>query len=159
MKNIDYKLFIVVVLLIVFGAIMISSVSVYSSYKVTYEQYVSKWLIKTPYNYFYLVRSIFHIVVSLLIMWFVTKVNYSFFEKYAKYFLIASWVMLIYVLIVWAALKWAKWWISIPWIPFLIQPTEFLKVSLIIFLAAAFKKYKTYFIYGSFMNLSNSYSL
>ena|GEM_PF-1676569 len=42
MKNIDYKLFIVVVLLIVFGAIMISSVSVYSSYKVTYEQYVSK---------------------------------------------------------------------------------------------------------------------
>lgn len=141
MKNIDYKLFIVVVLLIVFGAIMISSVSVYSSYKVTYEQYVSKWLIKTPYNYFYLVRSIFHIVVSLLIMWFVTKVNYSFFEKYAKYFLIASWVMLIYVLIVWAALKWAKWWISIPWIPFLIQPTEFLKVSLIIFLAAAFKKY------------------
>ena len=141
MKNIDYKLFIVVVLLIVFGAIMISSVSVYSSYKVTYEQYVSKWLIKTPYNYFYLVRSIFHIVISLLIMWFVTKVNYSFFEKYAKYFLIASWVMLIYVLIVWAALKWAKWWISIPWIPFLIQPTEFLKVSLIIFLAAAFKKY------------------
>ena len=82
MKNIDYKLFIVVVLLIVFGAIMISSVSVYSSYKVTYEQYVSKWLIKTPYNYFYLVRSIFHIIVSLLIMWFVTKVNYSFFEKY-----------------------------------------------------------------------------
>lgn len=141
MKNIDYKLFIVVVLLIVFGAIMISSVSVYSSYKVTYEQYVSKWLIKTPYNYFYLVRSIFHIVISLLIMWFVTKVNYSFFEKYAKYFLLASWVMLIYVLIVWAALKWAKWWISIPWIPFLIQPTEFLKVSLIIFLAAAFKKY------------------
>ena len=141
MKNIDYKLFIVVVLLIVFGAIMISSVSVYSSYKVTYEQYVSKWLIKTPYNYFDLVRSIFHIVISLLIMWFVTKVNYSFFEKYAKYFLIASWVMLIYVLIVWAALKWAKWWISIPWIPFLIQPTEFLKVSLIIFLAAAFKKY------------------
>ena len=141
MKNIDYKLFIVVVLLIVFGAIMISSVSVYSSYKVTYEQYVSKWLIKTPYNYFYLVRSIFHIVISLLIMWFVTKVNYSFFEKYAKYFLIASWVMLIYVLIVWAALKWAKWWISIPWIPFLRQPTEFLKVSLIIFLAAAFKKY------------------
>ena len=41
MKNIDYKLFIVVVLLIVFGAIMISSVSVYSSYKVTYEQYLS----------------------------------------------------------------------------------------------------------------------
>ena len=123
MKNIDYKLFIVVVLLIVFGAIMISSVSVYSSYKVTYDQYVSKWLIKAPYNYFYLVRSIFHIVVSLLIMWFVTKVNYNFFEKYAKYFLIASWVMLIYVLIVWAALKWAKWWISIPWIPFLIQPT------------------------------------
>lgn len=141
MKNIDYKLFIVVVLLIVFGAIMISSVSVYSSYKVTYEQYVSKWLIKTPYNYFYLVRSIFHIVISLIVMWLLTKVNYSFFEKYAKYFLLASWVMLIYVLIVWAALKWAKWWISIPWIPFLIQPTEFLKVSLIIFLAAAFKKY------------------
>ena len=141
MKNIDYKLFIVVVLLIVFGAIMISSVSVYSSYKVTYEQYVSKWLIKAPYNYFYLVRSIFHIVISLIVMWLVTKVNYSFFEKYAKYFLLASWVMLIYVLIVWATLKWAKWWISIPWIPFLIQPTEFLKVSLIIFLAAAFKKY------------------
>ncbi len=48
------------------------------------------------------------------------------------------------MLILWISLKWARWWISIPWIPFTIQPTEFLKLWLIIFFAAFFKKYKWY---------------
>jgi cell division protein FtsW (lipid II flippase) len=35
MKSVDYKLFFTVVAMMVFGMIMISSVSVYSSYRVT----------------------------------------------------------------------------------------------------------------------------
>lgn len=143
MKNIDYKLFITVVALMVFWVIMISSVSVYSSFNVTSKQ-VADWLIKEPYNYFYLLRSISHIIISLIVMGFVIKTPIRFFEKYSNHFLAVAWMLCVYVLVQWTVLKWARWWISIPWVPFLIQPTEFLKVALIIFFAVMFKKYNHY---------------
>lgn len=139
MKNIDYKLFMSVIALLVFWVIMISSVSVFQSYKVTSEM-AAAWKILEPYNYFYLLRSLIHLWTSLVIMWLVIKTRFSFFEKNSHYFLFFSILMLIYTLIMWQIYKWAKWWIIIPWIPFNIQPTEFLKISLILFLAAYFKK-------------------
>lgn len=159
MKNIDYKLFIVVILLIIFGVIMISSVSVFQSYKVT-SIHAASWLIKEPYNYFYLIRSISHIALSLVLMAIVIKTNYSFFERNSKYFLAGSIFLLILVLIKWERTKWATWWLFIPWVPFSIQPTEFLKISIIIFLAMMFKKYghiikdfKNWFLPFSFLML------
>lgn len=139
-KNIDYKLFFSVLALIIFWMIMISSVSVYSSFRVTTIQ-ANAWLIDQAYNYFYVLRNISHIIISLIMLWFMAKINYSFFEKYSKYFFWFSVWLLLMVLIIWMSFKWARWWINIPWVPFTIQPTEFLKLSLIIFLAAFFKKY------------------
>jgi len=141
-KSVDYRLFFIVLLLIIFWMIMISSVSVYSSFKVT-DRMVSWWYIEQSYNYFYVLRNIWHVITSLILLWFVVKVHYSFFEKYAEKIFWGTVVMLLYVLIKWAAYKWASWWISIPWLPN-IQPTEFLKLALIIFFAAFFKKYKWY---------------
>ncbi|ATU05079.1 hypothetical protein BKN14_01325 [Candidatus Gracilibacteria bacterium HOT-871] len=143
MKNIDYKLFVTVVALMVFGVIMISSVSVYSSFNVTSQQ-VENGLIKEPYNYFYLLRSISHIFISLIVMGFVIKTPTKFFEKYANYFLAIAGMLCIYVLVQGTVLKGARGWISIPGVPFLVQPTEFLKVALIVFFSVMFKKYNHY---------------
>jgi len=142
-KSIDYKLFFAVFWLIVFWMIMISSVSVYSSFKLT-STYVAKGLIEETYNYFYVIRNITHVVISIIIMWLLSKLNYKFFEKYVKYI---AWIiifLLLFVLIKWMTIKWASWWINIPWIPFTIQPTEFLKFWLIIFLAFFLKIYRNY---------------
>ncbi len=121
--------------------IMISSVSVYSSFRVT-DLMVKKWFISEAYNHFYVLRNIAHIIISFLCLWVIVKIYYSFFEKYSKYFFWFSLILLVIVLIMWMSLKWARWWINIPWVPFTIQPTEFLKISLIIYLAAFFKKFK-----------------
>lgn len=140
MKNIDYKLFLTVVALMVFGVIMISSVSVYSSFDVTNKMFL-EWKISEPYNYFYLLRSISHIAISLIIMAIIIKINSNFFEKYSKYFLLASLALLIVTIATTDEIKWAKWWLILKWIPFVIQPTEFLKISVIVFLGMVFKKY------------------
>ena len=145
MKSVDYKLFFTVLFLIIFWMIMISSVSVYSSYRVT-ELMAKAWKIDNPYNYFYVIRNIWHVIISLILLWITSKISYKFFEKHIKPI---AWIiifMLFYVLVKWMSIKWASWWINIPWLPFTIQPTEFLKFWLIIFLAAYFKanKHKMY---------------
>lgn len=138
-KNIDYKLFFTVLALVIFWMIMISSVSVYSSYRVT-NLMVAKWEIAEAYNYFYVLRNIIHVIVWMFVMALVVKINWRFFEKYAREIFGFSIILLIVVLVVWITLKWATGWISIPWIPFTIQPSEFLKIWLILFLAYFFKK-------------------
>lgn len=142
-KNIDYKLFFTVVALVVFWMIMISSVSVYSSFKLT-DRMVASWFIENSYNYFYVLRNMAHVFIFMIVLWLMTKINYTVFEKYSKHIFWFSIILLLLVLIIWMSMKWAKWWINIPGIPFTIQPTEFLKVALIIFFASFFKKYKWY---------------
>lgn len=142
-KNIDYKLFFSVLALVIFWMIMVSSVSVYSSFRVTDLQ-AQKWYIDEAYNYFYVIRNITHVIVSLIILWIFTKIKSSLFEKYSKYIFWFAIFLLVVVLWLGMSLNWAKWWIAIPWIPFTIQPAEFLKVWLIVFLAAFFKKYYSY---------------
>ena len=123
--------------------IMISSVSVYGSFRVT-SSMANAWLITEAYNHFYVIRNIIHVIMSCIVIWIVVKVPYKYFEKYAKHIFSFAIVLLIIVLIIWASYKWARGWISIPWVPFNIQPTEFLKFAVIVYLAAFFKQYKKY---------------
>jgi cell division protein FtsW len=142
-KNIDYKLFFTITSLIVFGMIMISSVSVYSSYRVT-NLMVVRWDIQEAYNSFYVFRNIIHVIVSFIVMAFVVKINHQFFEKCSKWIFWFAILWMVFVLVIWLTFNWATWWISIPWIPFTIQPSEFLKIWMIVFLASFFKKYHWY---------------
>ncbi len=140
MKSIDYKLFFAVLLLMTFGMIMISSVSVYGSFRVT-SQLAQAGLIEQAYNHFYVARSITHVILACSIIAIFSKVPYTFFEKYA-YYIFWIWVfLLVAVLVIWWGHQWAQRWIDIPWVPFNIQPSEVIKFSIIIFLAAFFKKY------------------
>lgn len=143
MKSVDYKLFFTALLLVIFGMIMISSVSVYGSFRVT-SSMASAWYIEAAYNHFYVIRNIIHVIISFAIIWICTKIPYKYFEKYSKHIFSLAIILLVIVLIIWASYKWARWWISIPWIPFNIQPTEFLKFALVVYLAAFFKQYKKY---------------
>ncbi len=142
-KNVDYKLFFAALALIIFWMIMISSVSVFSSFRVTSWQ-VANGYIPEAYNHFYVIRNIAHVVIWLTIVALFSKIRYNFFEKFANYFFWLAIGLLFVVLILWSVFWWAKWWIDIPWLPFLIQPTEFMKLALIVMLASVFKKYKWY---------------
>lgn len=137
-KQVDYKLFFTVFSLIIFWMIMISSVSVYSSYKVT-SLMAKAGSVSDAYNYFYVFRSIIHVSISLILLAIFVKVPYKYYEKHAKWLFIWSIVLLITVLIIWATWNWARGWIDLPFLPFAIQPTEFLKITLIIYLAYFFK--------------------
>lgn len=142
-RSVDYSVFFAVLMLIVFWMVMISSVSVWGSYRVT-SQMAEAGFITQAYNHFYVLRNIIHVGVSLFILWFLVKIPFGFFEKNAKYIFWFSLILLVLVLLIWESYKWATGWLSIPGIPFNIQPTEFLKYALIIFLAAFFKQNKKY---------------
>lgn len=128
--------------LIIFGMIMISSVSVYSSFRVT-NAMAKAGLIGEAYNYFYVIRNITHVLISLVALGFLVKIPYTFFERNSRYFLLFTIILLCIVLFIWPSWNGARWWINLPFLPFAIQPTEFLKFSLIIYLAYFFKKYKS----------------
>ena len=142
-KSVDYKLFFTVLALVVFWMIMISSVSVYGSFRVT-SSMASAGLIESAYNHFYVIRNITHVIISFALIGVLVKIPYKYYEIYSKQIFGFSLFLLVLVLIIWQSYKWATWWISIPWVPFTIQPTEFLKFSVIIYLAAFFKQYKKY---------------
>jgi len=139
-KQVDYKLFFSVFALIIFWMVMISSVSVYSSFRVT-SLLEKSGAIEEAYNHFYVIRNITHVIISLVLLLFLVKIPYNIFEKYAKHFLVWNIFLMFYVLFFWTTWNWATWWINIPGLPFAIQPVEFLKFSLIIFLSYYFKKY------------------
>ena len=119
---------------------MISSVSVYWSFRVT-SRMVQDGLISEAYNHFYVLRSISHFIISLWIIGIISKIPYKIFEKYAYHIFFVSILLLIVVLFIWWSHQWAQRWIDIPGLPFNIQPSETIKFALIIFLAAFFKKY------------------
>lgn len=138
-RNIDYPLFFTVVFLVIFGMVIISSVSIYSSYKLTLDL-LNKGLIEETYNFFYVKRNIIHVILGFILLAIVVKIPFRYFEKLSGLFLGITTLLLGYVHFFWATYKWAKGWIDIPLLPFNIQPTELLKLTLILFLAYFFKK-------------------
>jgi len=145
MKQIDYKLFFSVFALIIFGSITISSVSVFASHNIT-SLMVAKWQIKEAYNYFYVIKNLIHVSLAFFLIALFAKIPYKTYQKYYKEIIFWAYLLLIAVFIphVWTKIKWAVWWIDLKILPFFIQPTEFMKIALIIFLAAYLTKTKKY---------------
>ncbi len=141
-KTIDYTIFFVVLGLIVFGMIMISSVSVYPSYKVT-SLMVNAGKLDAPNNHFYLLRNISHVITGLFIFAFVAKTPYQVFEKYSKQIFFGGLLLLIAALSIGVAYNGAKGWIDIPFLPFSLQPVEFMKLATILYFASFLKKKKS----------------
>ncbi len=138
-KNIDYSIFFIVLSLVVFGMIMISSVSVYPSFKVTSLMPQSSFFHAFP-NAFFVIKSLAHFSLGLIVLAIAVKTPYSFFERYAKHIFVACTLSLVLVLFIGTTYNGARGWINIPGLPFSLQPVEFMKFGLVIYLAYFLKK-------------------
>ena len=122
-NNIDFALLITTLILLAIGITMVFSASAASSY------------IKYNDSYKYLKSQGFFAIISIFALLFFSKLNYRILGRYALLFLIASLVLLIIIFIpgIGYGAKGATRWIQIG--PFTMQPAEFAKMALIIFMA------------------------
>lgn len=137
-KTIDPYLVFIVMALVIFGVIMISSVSVYPSFKTT-SLLVNKWLLTQANNSYFLLKTFSNLIIGIWVLIFFTKLTYTLLEKWSRLILAGVLVIMIVVLIIWKEYNGARWWLDIPGLPS-IQPVEFAKIGIIIFLASFMKR-------------------
>jgi cell division protein FtsW len=125
LNKIDTKLFFVVLSLIVFGLVMISSAGI--AYSQT----------RFGDSYYFLKHQLFYgVIPGLIILYFIQKIHYTFWKKISVMMFLASVVFLILVFVpgfgtkIYGASRWLKLG------PFSFQPSEMLKLSIIIYLSA-----------------------
>jgi cell division protein FtsW (lipid II flippase) len=82
--------------------------------------------------------------IGLAAMVIAIKIPYLWWKKQVKTISIIVLIMLVLVLIIGVKINGARGWFDIPGIPFSLQPTEFLKLSMIISIAAFCAKYKNF---------------
>ena len=123
MKKMDYKLFISVIIISLFGILMIySSSSIWAEYKFND-------------SFKYLKSQSLFFFISLFLLNIVSKVDYKKYMKKANFFLMICFFLLILVLVpgIGALRNGSRSWFKIG--PFGIQPSEFMKLALIIFVS------------------------
>ena len=121
MKDKDYKLFIAVILLSIFGIVMIySASSIWADYKYN-----------DPFKYVK-AQSLFFLI-GVILMYILSKIDYKIYEKYANKILLLCIILLALVLIpgIGSIRNGSRSWFGIGSLG--IQPSEFAKMGLIIF--------------------------
>lgn len=120
----DKSLIIIVGIIIVFGLIMLSSASAV----VAYAKYAD--------SYYYLKHQLFGLGLGAVAFLFFSRVDYHRWKKYAFAFLIFSIFLLVLVFIPGLSASYgkARSWISV--FGFSLQPSEFVKISFLLYLAA-----------------------
>lgn len=142
-KDIDYPLLFLVLFLVLFWSVMISSVSVYDSYRIT-RRLVEAGSLAEPNNWRFILRNILQVGIGLCALVFAIKVPYLWWKKHVGAIGIAVIILLVLVLVFGVKINGARGWFDIPGIPFSLQPTEFLKFSIILSVAAFCAKYKNF---------------
>lgn len=101
--------------LVIFGMVMISSVSVYASYKITSGQ-VAAGILGEAHNHYYFSRNIMHVTIGIVMMIIFSKVPYHLIEKYARHIFFAclGLMVLVFVPKIGIELNGARGWINIP---------------------------------------------
>lgn len=124
----DFGLFIVIILLVVFGVIFLSS----ASSVISFQEYGDS-------RYMFL-KQVVGIIIGFVAMGIFYKVDVKYWKKISFPMLIISIITLIAVFIPGLGVEHggARRWIDIG--PIQIQPSEFLKFSIIIYLASLFEK-------------------
>lgn len=120
----DKGLIIAVALLIIFGLLFLSSASSVYSYN------------KFSDPYYFVKHQIEALIIGILAFLILSKINYHRWQKYALWFLIFSIFLLLLVFIPGLSRHYgkARSWINI--FGFSLQPSEFVKLSFLIYLAA-----------------------
>ena len=129
-KKYGLYLFLVSLILIIFGIIMIySSSSIWAIYKFND-------------SFKYVKHQVLFFVIGLIIVYFLYKVDYRIFYKYSSYIFITFLILLILVLIpgIGSVRNGSRSWFGIG--SFGIQPSEFMKLALIIVVCKYYSKYE-----------------
>ncbi len=129
LPSVDYMTLGVVMALLCFGLIALSSASTVLSFE------------RFEHNNYYLSRQVmFGLIPGLILMYICSKINYSFWQKIAPLMVLGGIVMLILVLIPSIGFKVgnARRWINFGF--FLFQPAEFVKLAIIVYLASWYDK-------------------
>lgn len=124
-KKADPIILAVILILLVFGLVMISSAGVV----------VSKARFEDPY-YFFKHQLFFGVIPGLILMFIVSKVHYQFWKKMALPLFIIALILLLLVFLpgVGVKLQGASRWVNLGPISF--QPTELMKLAVIVYLAS-----------------------
>lgn len=116
--------------LLVFGLVMLSSAGIVDGQKKFGSSY-----------YYFLHQLLYGVLPGLVIFWILSRVNYKFWKRMALPLLLAAIGLLILVFVpgIGFGLKGAQRWIHLG--VFTFQPSELLKVALIVYLAAWFSSW------------------
>jgi len=129
LPKMDYGLLGTVLFLVVFGLLALSS----SSSVLSFERF--------GYNHFYVLRQImFGAIPGLLLLYFFSRIDYHVWQKFAPLLIGIGIILLAVVLIPGVGFKVgnARRWIDFGY--FLFQPSEFVKLALVFYLASWYDK-------------------
>ncbi|MBI4812460.1 putative lipid II flippase FtsW [Candidatus Falkowbacteria bacterium] len=120
----DKALLVTAGIIVIFGLIMLSSAS--SAY--AYAKYHD--------SYYFFKQQLFGLMLGLVAFWFFSRADYHIWKKYAFWFLIFSIILLLLVFIPGLSTHYgkARSWINI--FGFSLQPSEFVKLSFLLYLSA-----------------------
>jgi len=126
--KIDLMLALTIFALVIFGLIMISSASVVVSYE------------NFGVNNYYLKRQLVSLLIGMSIWILIQNINYQFWKRFARTIFYISLLLLVLVFIpgIGFGHGGANRWIHVG--PIFVQPTELLKLTLILFLATWFEE-------------------
>ena len=146
LSSFDLLLFIIVILLSIYGTMMVFS----AGYAYAYARYND--------SAYFMKKQIIWLVVGFITMLIVSRIKPSFYKKITPLLYTLTMMLLLLVLVIGFVGNGAKRWISIG--PLTIQPSEIAKITLIMMLAYYFsknenqalsRKRKNVFIYGTLL--------
>lgn len=88
-KDVDITLSLLVIFMLFFGLVMISSVSVYASFDLTNRMVLAGKLAEPSNSYFW-TRTASFVVIGLAMLVIFSKIPYYLFEKYSKHVFFAG---------------------------------------------------------------------
>lgn len=138
-RRADFLLLGIALGLSLFGLAMIASVSVYQSYQLT-QRFVESGTWEAPSNAFYLWRSFIHMLVALGALAATSIIPYHFWQKHARILFLITMSLLLALFLPGFGNEYgtARSWLDFGF--FSVQPSEFLKLTLIFYLAVWLQK-------------------
>lgn len=133
-RRADFLLLGIALGLTLFGLAMIGSVSVFQSYQLTLAKSAA------PSNSFYLWRSFVHVVTALTVMGVTSSIPYHFWERHARTLFLLNLLLLMALFLPGVGNEYgtARSWIQLA--GFSLQPSEFLKITMVFYLAVWLQK-------------------
>lgn len=138
-KRADFLLLGIALGLALFGLAMIASVSVYQSYQLT-QRFVATGILEETSNAFYLWRSFLHMLVGCGALLIGMLIPYHVWQRAARVLFLGNLLLLVLLFIPGLGNEYgtARSWLNLGL--FSLQPSEFLKITLVFYLAVWLQK-------------------